>query len=74
VLATGQYDYYCTGYNGVTIGWNGKVFHACHSYLNKYINGSHVGYYIPDAYPTGNPVSVACAHAYIGAPCSSSGF
>lgn len=44
-LATGEYDYYCTEYNGVTLGWNGQVFGACHGYLDQYISGSHVGHY-----------------------------
>ena len=64
---TGQYDYYCTGYNGFTIGWNGKTFRACHGYLNSYISGLHAGHYLPDVYPSGNPVTVACAKSAGGA-------
>lgn len=64
---TGEYDYYCTGYNGQTLGWNGAPFHACHGYLDSYISGSHAGHYVPDAYDPGPQMSVACSHAYAGA-------
>ena len=67
LAAAGSYDYYCTGYNGSTIGWNGKKFRACHGYLNSYISGSHVGRYLPDVYPTGAKISAACKKAYAGA-------
>lgn len=66
-LNTGEYDYYCTGYDGQTLGWNGNSFHACHGYLDSYISGSQAGHYVPDAYDPGNQMSVACAHAYAGA-------
>lgn len=66
ILSTGEYDYYCTGYNGQTWGWNGAAFHGCHGYLDSYISGSHAGHYIPDAYDPGPQMSVACAHSYAG--------
>lgn len=58
--------YSCTGYNGLRWPWNGKIFHACHGYLDKYVNSSVVKHVLPDVYPPGNPVSVARAHAWIG--------
>jgi hypothetical protein len=61
--ATGEYDYYCTGYNGRTIGWNNKSFHACHGYLDVYISGRHVGHHVPDAYPTGSSAQLACSRS-----------
>jgi len=65
--AAGYYDYYCTGYNGVTIGWNGKTFRACHGYWNSYISGNHAQHAMPDVYPSGTGLSVACKKAYTGA-------
>jgi len=65
-LSTGQYDYYCTGYNGVTLGWNGKEILACHGWLDTYISGRHVAHYNPDLIPRGGPVSIGCAYAGFG--------
>lgn len=65
-MSTGQYDYYCTGYNGVTIGWNGMEVLACHGWLDTYISGRHVAHYNPDLIPRGAPVTVGCAYAMIG--------
>lgn len=65
-LSTGQYDYYCTGYNGVTVGWNGKEILACHGWLDTYISGRHVAHYNPDLIPRGGPVSIGCAYAGFG--------
>lgn len=66
-MSTGQYDNYCTGYNGVTMGWYGKEILACHGYLDSYISGRHVAHYNPDLIPRGYPVSVGCAYAGAGA-------
>lgn len=65
-MSTGRYDYYCTGYNGVTIGWNGKEVLACHGWLDTYISGRHVAHYNPDLIPRGRPVSIGCAYAGFG--------
>jgi hypothetical protein len=65
-MSTGRYDYYCTGYNGVTIGWNGKEILACHGWLDTYISGRHVAHYNPDLIPRGGPVSIGCAYAGFG--------
>ena len=65
-MSTGRYDYYCTGYNGVTIGWNGKQILACHGWLDTYISGRHVAHYNPDLIPRGGPVSIGCAYAGFG--------
>lgn len=69
-LSTGQYDNYCTGYNGVTIGWYGKEELACHGWMDSYISGRHVAHYNPDLIPRGGPVSVDCAYAMLGAAAS----
>lgn len=66
LMATGEYDNYCTGYNGVTMGWYGKEILACHGWLDSYISGRHVAHYSPDLIPRGYPVSVGCAYAAIG--------
>ncbi|BAS13735.1 hypothetical protein AHiyo8_20380 [Arthrobacter sp. Hiyo8] len=66
-MSTGRYDYYyCTGYNGATIGWNGKEILACHGWLDTYISGRHVAHYNPDLIPRGGPVSIGCAYAGFG--------
>lgn len=60
-LSTGQYDYYCTSYAGVTLGWNGKVERACHGWMNVYISGNHVARYCPDLFPSPvGAISFAC--------------
>lgn len=66
LMATGDYDNYCTGYNGVTMGWYGKEILACHGWLDSYISGRQVAHYSPDLIPRGYPVSVGCAYAAIG--------
>lgn len=43
-MATGEYDNYCTGYNGVTMGWYEKEILACHGWLDSYISGRHVAH------------------------------
>lgn len=66
LMATGEYDNYCTGYDGVTMGWYGKEILACHGWLDSYISGRHVAHYNPDLIPRGYPVSVDCAYAAFG--------
>ena len=63
--ATGVYDHYCTGYNGVTIGWNNNVFRACHGTLRGYISGAYAHKYYPDVFPSGSGVTAACRDSYI---------
>ncbi len=66
-LSTGEYDYYCTSYAGVTMGWNGKVLTACHGWMDVYISGRQVAHFSPDLGPVGPPGSVQCTVAAIGA-------
>lgn len=66
-LSTGEYDYYCTSYSGVTMGWNGKDQLACHGWLDVYISGNHVGHVCPDLIPRGGPITLGCALAAAGA-------
>jgi hypothetical protein len=65
-MSTGQYDYYCTSYAGVTMGWDGKVVEACHGWMDVYISGRHVAHFSPDLVPVGPGVSVQCTVAVIG--------
>jgi len=60
IVSTGQYEYFCTGYNGVTMGWFGKPILACHGWLDTYISGNHVAHYNPDLIPRGKPITVGC--------------
>lgn len=60
---TGKYEYFCTSYTGVTMGWNGKIIRACHGWMNVYISGKHVARYCPDLIPdppNGGRVTVMC--------------
>ncbi|MFW0771925.1 hypothetical protein ACLRGI_02005 [Paenarthrobacter nitroguajacolicus] len=67
-LSTGEYDYYCTSYAGVTMGWNGQVIEACHGWMDVYISGRHVAHFSPDLGPVPGPgASVECTTAVIGA-------
>ena len=67
-FATGEYDYYCTSYAGVTMGWNGKVINACHGWMDVYISGRQVAHFSPDLGPVPGPgASVQCTVGVIGA-------
>lgn len=57
---TGDYNTFCTGYNGVSMGWYGQVILACHGWIDVYISGNHTQHYCPDLIPRGLTISVGC--------------
>lgn len=58
--STGEYNTFCTGYNGVSMGWRGKTILACHGWIDVYISGRHTQHYCPDLIPRGKPISIGC--------------
>lgn len=63
-ICGGAYECFCTGYNGVSMGWYGEPVLACHGYLDQYISGTHVSHTIPDLFPVdGGTLSLGCALA-----------
>jgi hypothetical protein len=65
-LSTGSYDIVCTGYNGVSMNWVGKVAMACHGWLDYYISGGHSAHLCPDLWPTGPVTSAQCSRGNTG--------